>query len=122
MKQKLNILFFLLVLFLSSNLAQAGTFLMMAELDDCPYCAKWDSEVGSIYPKSAEGKLAQLKRFDLLDKPEGVEFKSRVRFSPTFILVIDNKEIGRIEGYRNAEQFWSVLSILFKQANLSVGE
>jgi thioredoxin-related protein len=95
-------------------------FLLMAELDDCPYCAKWDLEIGAIYSKTSEGRAAPLKRFYLNTKQTKIVFTKPVNVSPTFILVQNNKEVGRIVGYTNDEQFWSLLSILFADANIKI--
>lgn len=98
--------------------ASAETLLLMAEEDGCYWCAKWNEEIGTAYPKTIEGKTAPLKRYDLrLEKPD-VAFKSRVRFTPTFVLVKDGKEMGRIEGYPGEDFFWPLLTQLLKRAKI----
>ncbi|MTI04905.1 hypothetical protein E1180_05175 [Roseibium denhamense] len=90
----------------------------MAEEDGCSWCAKWDNEIAHIYPKTAEGKTAPLKRFDLFSDKPNVTFKNRVRFTPTFILVQNGVEVDRIEGYPGEDFFWSLLTMMFKRANI----
>nr|WP_208995215.1 thioredoxin family protein [Roseibium hamelinense] len=94
----------------------------MAEEDGCSWCAKWDDEIAHIYPKTAEGKTAPLKRFDLFSETPDVTFKNRVRFTPTFVLVQNGVEVGRIEGYPGEDFFWSLLTMMFKRANIPLDQ
>lgn len=99
--------------------AFAETRLLMAEEAGCVWCARWNKEIAHIYPKTAEGKTAPLQRYDLHgDAPENVTLKTGVRFTPTFILVNDGIEVGRIEGYPGEDFFWGLLTILFEQAEI----
>ncbi|XXK32155.1 hypothetical protein ACMAY7_05025 [Rhodobacteraceae bacterium nBUS_24] len=104
---------------LLANVTFSETFLYMAEEDGCFWCASWTSKVGSIYHKTKEGKVAPLRRFNMhREIPETVEFVSRISFSPTFILVQNNKEVGRIEGYPGEDHFWGLLGIAFANAQI----
>ena len=96
----------------------AQTYLYMAEEDGCQWCERWNEEISHIYPKTSEGQAAPLKRFDLHDEMPDVEFKTRVSFTPTFILVDDNKEIGRIEGYPGEDFFWGLLGMMLERAEI----
>ena len=98
--------------------AFAETYLLMAEEVGCMWCARWNSEIAPIYPKTAEGKAAPLRRFDLHNDDPGVDFQSRVTFTPTFILVEDGKELGRIEGYPGEDFFWGLLGMMFDRAKI----
>jgi hypothetical protein len=101
--------------------ATAQTYLLMAEEQGCPWCARWDREVSGSYHKTPEGRAAPLRRFDVRNgTPDGVAFHSRIRFTPTFILVRDNKELGRIEGYPGEDFFWGLLGRLLDKANVPV--
>lgn len=102
--------------------AAAQTWLLMAEEPGCPWCAKWNKEISHIYPKTAEGKTAPLKRYDLHGEQPDVTFRKRVHFTPTFILVQNGVEVGRIEGYPGEDFFWSLLSQMFSQANIPVDQ
>jgi hypothetical protein len=44
-----------------------------------------------------------------------VALKSPVRFTPTFVLVQDGRELGRIEGYPGEDFFWGLLERLMLQ-------
>ncbi|RLJ40904.1 hypothetical protein BCF46_3475 [Litoreibacter meonggei] len=88
--------------------AQAA-HLVMVEQDGCHWCAQWDKEISEIYPKTDEGKHAPLRRVNLRDLPDDIEFTSKPVFTPTFVLVEDGKELARLEGYAGDEFFWFLL-------------
>lgn len=86
--------------------------LIMVEQHGCHYCAKWDKEISHIYPNTAEGQRAPLRRVDLHDLPDDIAFAARPVFTPTFVLVEDGTELGRMEGYAGDEFFWFLLEKL----------
>ena len=47
--------------------AMSETRLIMAEEEGCVWCARWNEEIGPIYPKTPEGRAAPLLRLDLHD-------------------------------------------------------
>ena len=100
--------------------ASAEPVLLMAEEPGCYWCAKWNEEIGPIYPKTAEGRAAPLQRFVLHAEDPGVEFSRRVSFTPTFILVEDGKELSRIEGYPGEDFFWGLLGSMLADAGISL--
>ena len=98
--------------------AAADPILLMAEEDGCFWCARWNEEIAPIYPKTAEGQTAPLVRYNLHGAAPDVTFARRVHFTPTFILVEDGQELGRIEGYPGEEFFWGLLSQMFMRADI----
>ncbi len=88
--------------------------LLMFEDDGCVWCAKWNAEVAPEYAESPEGRLAPLTRYDLRRDPlpDALELKGRVRYTPTFVLVDGNREVGRIMGYPGKDAFWDLLDDL----------
>jgi len=98
---------------------QANPVLLMAEEQGCHWCEKWNDEIARIYPKTAEGRTAPLRRYDLHHEKPDVIFLGPVHYTPTFILVRDGREIGRIEGYPGADFFWGLLAMLFRRAGIS---
>ena len=101
--------------------AAAETFLLMAEEPGCVWCALWDREISAIYPETPEGRAAPLKRFALRGGPPAdVAFARRIRFTPTFVLVRDGTELGRIEGYPGEDFFWGLLGSMLGQAGIDV--
>jgi hypothetical protein len=90
--------------------------LLMFDDPGCPYCRKWHSEVASAYRNSPEGRLAPLRVLQVrAGRPEGVTLASPVRYTPTFVLVQDGREIGRVNGYGGADFFWGQLEPLIKK-------
>ena len=85
--------------------------LVVVEQHGCAYCAAWDDEIAPAYPNTPEGRFAPLLRADLHQgPPDGIAYARGVRFTPTFVLVEDGVEIGRMEGYVGADFFWPVYS------------
>jgi len=89
--------------------------LVMVEQDGCHWCAKWDEELAHIYPKTEDGKRAPLRRVDLRALPDDIAFASRPVFTPTFVLIDQGAELGRIEGYAGDEFFWFLLGKLLNE-------
>ena len=98
---------------LSGNLMAAE--LIMVEQQGCYYCLEWKDQLGHIYPKTPEGKFAPLKTIDIteVDKIKGLQ--SDVIFTPTFVLMENDKELGRLEGYSSEDFFWELLEVILKE-------
>lgn len=98
------------------NTDSINTELLMIEESGCAYCAKFNREISVAYPKTEEGKAAPLRRLDLYDAwPESLSHIEPPTFTPTFILLHDNKEVGRLLGYNGDEYFWFLLGELLEQ-------
>lgn len=89
--------------------------LVMVEQVGCEWCARWDEEIAPAYPKTTEGAFAPLRRVDLRNMPEDLKVVRRVNFTPTFLIVEDNQELGRLEGYPGEDFFWPVLDQLLTE-------
>ncbi|SOC18418.1 hypothetical protein [Rhodobacter maris] len=93
--------------------------LMMVEEAGCAWCARWNAEIAPAYPRSSEGQVAPLFRVDLkAPLTEGVIIDRPASFTPTFILLSDGTETGRIEGYPGADFFWPMLDALIRSAQV----
>ena len=92
--------------------------LVMVEQEGCHWCAQWNAEISHIYPNTDEGLRAPLRRVDLRDLPDDIEFTSPPVFTPTFVLVEDSKELGRLEGYAGDEFFWFILRKLLDENDI----
>ena len=104
---------FLMALSLIEAMRAESPNLGLLMIDDtaCPYCELWDEEIGYMYLKTQEGKLAPLIRHHYGEKlPQNIELLSEPVVTPTFILLENNKERFRIEGYPGEEFFWSFLA------------
>ncbi|MBB4302255.1 hypothetical protein GGD81_001282 [Rhodobium orientis] len=103
---------FLTGLVLSAGPAGAAELLVL-ERDGCPWCERFDAEIAPIYPKTAEGRRAPLRRIDIHQPlPDDLKDIRLETFTPSFVLVEDGREIGRIRGYPGEEFFWFMLSEL----------
>jgi hypothetical protein len=90
--------------------ALAQLQLLMFEQPGCSYCAQWTRQIGPIYPKTTEGKSAPLQQIDIHSPlPAGISLRSSPVFTPTFVLLQDGAEVGRIEGYPGQDFFWGLL-------------
>ncbi|WP_323785874.1 thioredoxin family protein [Thalassovita sp.] len=89
--------------------------LVMVERQGCHYCIEWKTDLGPIYPNTAAGKYAPLRVIDIADDvPADLSFVRKVVFTPTFVLVEEGREIGRIEGYPGEDFFWGLLEMMLK--------
>lgn len=109
-----------LLLFAFSFAAPAmAAELVMFRRAGCPYCAAFDRAIGPIYPKTDIGKRLPMRQVDLDRSPDGkVILVSPVRFTPTFVLVEQGRELGRLEGYPGEDFFWDLLERLLLQHRL----
>lgn len=93
----------------------AAAELVMVEQPGCVYCERWDEEIAPAYPKTAEGRFAPLRRVDIRAVEDAVTPARAVVFTPTFLLVEDGTELGRLEGYPGADFFWPLLGALLRE-------
>lgn len=120
MKFLKTLMVFLFVL--APAVAVAETYLLMVEEEGCIWCDRWNEEIAHIYPKTVEGKTAPLKRLELHEEEPDVTLEKQVHFTPTFILVHNGAEVGRIEGYPGEDFFWGLLTKMFERANISLDQ
>ena len=112
----------LLAAFVAVFLAGAAASAQAAELiaymsARCPYCRAWEREIGRIYDKTSEAREAPLRRVDADDDPRRRGFEA-VKFTPTFVLMDGDREIGRMEGYSGANIFWRELDGLLAKMHV----
>lgn len=86
--------------------------LVMISRHGCHWCEKWEQEIGPIYPNTQEAKRAPLQRVDITNLPDSISFTSKPVYTPTFILVHNGQELGRIEGYPGEDFFWPMIGQL----------
>ena len=88
----------------------------MFEQAGCAWCETFDREIAPIYPKTAEGRRAPLRRVSIDHPvPPDLAFIEVERIAPVFVLVHDGQEIGRIRGYPGEDHFWGLLGALMKK-------
>jgi hypothetical protein len=92
--------------------------LMMVEQPGCIWCARWDEEIGLEYPLTDRRQVRALARACNCATPcrkASRWFRPPV-FTPTFVLVQNGIETGRIEGYPGGHFFWPLLAGLIDSA------
>jgi thioredoxin-related protein len=91
--------------------------LVVMEADGCIYCGLFRRDVLPSYEASDSGKDMPIRFVDVNDVDKtGIEFESPVDILPTFVIVKDNREIGRIPGYMGPEDFFHSISYLLSSS------
>ncbi|GBD41818.1 hypothetical protein HRbin39_01204 [bacterium HR39] len=104
-----------LLLLCAAGTARAAE-LVMFESAACEWCERWHEEIGPVYPKTPEARIAPLRRVDVNGpRPADLAFVRGIRFTPTFVLVHEGREIGRITGYPGEDFFWPLLDELLER-------
>jgi thioredoxin-related protein len=103
--------FALLAHLATSALAQQPQLeLIYVERSGCPWCHRFEQEAMGPYRLSELGQQAPLRRFSLDNgQPAVTGLDEPVRFTPTFILLRDGREVGRILGYRDNASFFGLV-------------
>jgi len=113
----------MLVLFGVAPLRAENATLVMFEQKACEWCARWDAEIAPIYPKTEEGRRAPLRRVDIHEPmPQDLAWMRREVFTPSFALIVDGREIGRIRGYPGEDFFWGLLTEMIEKLDDDVDE
>ena len=106
-------LFLLLAVFIAGGgigLAKAADSrgqLVMITSSHCPWCEAFEDDVGKGYDRTEEALVYPLRRHDFYQKmPDDWAHLTPATMTPTFIVIRDGVEIGRIVGYPGAELFW----------------
>lgn len=95
--------------------ATAAELVMFGERG-CAWCARFEAEIGGIYPKTEEARRAPLRRVDLDEGiPTDLAHLDRPRVTPTFVLIEEGREVGRILGYPGEMHFWGLLGMLLER-------
>lgn len=90
--------------------AVSAAELVMFESDTCEWCERFNAEIGSAYPNTAESKCAPLRRVDIHDpRPDDLTHIKGIVYTPTFVLIEEGHEVGRLTGYPGEDFFWSLL-------------
>lgn len=87
--------------------------LVMLEEAGCPWCERWDEEIGVSFAKTGEARCAPLRRVDIHGTlPPDLSGLRRGNYTPTFVLLEDGREVGRIRGYPGEAFFYPMLNEL----------
>lgn len=98
--------------------AQAAE-LIMYDRDGCYYCLEWKNKVGKYYNQTREGMAVPLTRVDLGERiPSRLAKVRKPVMTPTFVMIHEGREIGRINGYPGEKKFWAMMSYLIKRGGV----
>lgn len=96
--------------------------LMMVGSPACHFCRAWEAEIGPGYAASPAGRAAPLFHVDVDGPyPDGLALARRPWITPTFVLLRDGSEVGRVEGYVGKRHFHPVLGQVMRDAGLDPG-
>lgn len=94
--------------------------LVIFESDSCEWCDLWHEEIGVVYAKTAEARIAPLRRVSIEDPvPGDLEHVRGIHYTPTFVLMEDGEEVGRILGYPGEDFFWALLGMELEKLKLN---
>ncbi len=109
----------LILSFFTANVSQAAELIMFYS-PVCEWCEVWEREVGVVYSKTPEGRIAPLRRLDIDEpRPKTLSTIDAVIYTPTFVLMENGRELGRILGYIGEYQFWGLLGPLLDRLHLT---
>jgi hypothetical protein len=99
--------------------ANAAELVMFARAG-CPYCERFDHDIGPIYGRTDEGRAAPLRRVDIdAPLPPDLAAVAVERITPVFVLVERGHEVGRIRGFPGEDNFWGLLAGLIEDMQRS---
>jgi hypothetical protein len=105
----------LLAALCTSVVAHAAELLMFDD-PGCVWCRRWNAEIAPSYPRTREGQLAPLRRVPIRDQARaGVALARPINMTPTFVLVENGQEVGRIDGYAGKDFFYPMLAELLRR-------
>ena len=100
---------------LQSTAARAAELVLVHD-KHCGPCILFDREIRPIYSKTEEGRMAPLRQVAFgAPPPAPYAFIGQAKVAPTFVLVHEGHEVGRIEGYSSDELFWMSLASLMQK-------
>ncbi len=95
--------------------------LMMVSENGCEFCRDWRAQIAPGFGRSGAGRTAPLFEVDIAGPyPDGLALAGRPRATPSFILLDRGSEIGRIEGYVGARDFYPVLERMMAEAGVDM--
>src|SRR5215510_2750417 len=99
-----------------ASLGAHAAELLMFDDPGCVWCRRWNAEIAPSYPKTREGQQAPLRRVPIRDQARaGVALARPINITPTFVLVEDGQEVGRIDGYAGKDFFYPMLAQLLRR-------
>lgn len=101
---------------LVAPIAAPAAELLVVSDRTCGPCILFERQVGILYGKTDEARLAPLRMLAYgRSPPDDYAFVGVPKVAPTFVLVDQGREVGRFEGYSGDELFWMNLTRLLQQ-------
>lgn len=95
----------------------ANLSLVVMEAPGCDYCEIFRRDVLPAYEASERAKDMPVRFVDINDAAaDALGLEGPVDVVPTFVVLKDNKEIGRIPGYTGPEYFFHHINYLLTSA------
>ncbi|WP_439360752.1 thioredoxin [Bradyrhizobium sp. DASA03007] len=105
-----------------ASAASRAAELVMFERPGCVWCARFNAEIAPIYAKTEESQAAPLRRVDLNSPlPADLAGIDPGAFTPTFVVVKEGREIGRIRGYPGDAFFFGLLDRILSSTGSEPG-
>lgn len=99
-----------LALFMGLSVPVMAAEMVMLEQPGCAWCKRFNDEIAPAWPKTEQGKRAPLRRINIHEPlPADLANIAVERFTPTFVLVDEGREIARLRGYPGDEFFWALV-------------
>ncbi len=87
--------------------ARENAEIIMFEQRGCEWCEIWNEEIAPVFPKTPEAKCAKFRRVDIHQPGSDIlERIDPVVYTPTFVVMENGKEVGRVRGYAGEDFFW----------------
>lgn len=87
--------------------------LVVLEVDGCVYCDVFRRQMLAAYKASKQGKKAPIRFVDINDPALGdIGLTQPVGMVPTFIMLENNQEIGRIPGLMGRQDFFRAIDYI----------
>lgn len=91
--------------------------LVVMEAPGCIYCNIFRRDVLPSYEVSERGKEMPVRFIDVNDVDKsGIGLESPIDILPTFVVIKDNREVGRIPGYIGPEDFFHSINYLLSSS------
>lgn len=91
--------------------------LYVIEAPGCTYCGVFRDDIAPAYVTSERGKELPLNYLDINDLPgTKLTLAAPVDIVPTFVVVKNNTEVGRVSGFVSAEDFYQSVKYILGTA------
>ena len=95
----------------------ANVELIVVEASECIYCTVFRRDVLPSYQASEQARSVPVRFLDVNDRAvEQLGLDGPINIVPTFVVMKNNKEIGRIPGYVGPENFYHTINYLLSTA------